>query len=78
MKFAFPIIAIEFITETGMGILTRAVPNVNIFSVGIQFKLVVGFVVLFLISPVFGIFCDGLFSQMFSGMAGVLRLITVN
>lgn len=78
VKFAFPIIAIEFITETGMGILTRAVPSLNIFSIGIQLKLAVGIAVLLLISPVFGIFCDGLYNQMFSGMAGVLRLITVN
>jgi len=78
VKFAFPVIAIEFITETGMGILTRAVPNINVFSVGIQFKVVVGLLVLLLVSPSFGLFCDGLYNQMFSGIAGILRLMTVD
>lgn len=78
IKFAFPIIAIEFISETGLGVLTRAVPNLNIFSVGIQLKVIIGFLVLFLISPVFGLFCDGLYTQMFSSAVSVLRLVTVN
>ncbi len=77
LKFAFPIIALEFITEMGMGVLTRTVPNINVFSVGIQLRLIVGFAVLFLISPVFGSFCDQLFSQMYTGIAGAIRLVAV-
>jgi flagellar biosynthetic protein FliR len=61
-----------------MGILTRAVPSLNIFSIGIQLKLIVGFGVLILLSPVFGLFCDSLYSQMFTSIAGILRMATVS
>lgn len=42
-KLAMPIMAIEFITELGVGILMKAVPQINIFAVNIQLKVFVGF-----------------------------------
>lgn len=75
VKFALPIIAVQFITETGLGVLTRAVPNINIFSVGIQLKLIVGILILVLMAPAFGAFCDSVFTQMFTDMAKAIRLL---
>lgn len=75
LKFAMPIITIELVTELGLGVLTRVVPNINIFSVGIQLKLIVGLVVLLLMAPVFGSFCDELFMKMFDNLLKVLRQV---
>lgn len=75
VKFAFPIIAIEFIAETGLGVLTRTVPNINVFSVGIQLKLFIGLLVMLLLSPIFGLFCDELYNKMFTGITGILRMM---
>jgi len=73
LKFALPIIAIEFFTEMGLGIMSRAVPSINILAVGIQLKMLVGLLILGILSPIFGTFCDQLFSNMFVGIAGVLN-----
>lgn len=78
LKFAMPIIAIELISEIGMGVLTRAVPHINVFSVGIQLKLLIGLLVLVMISPLLGSFCDQLYSTMFADISRVLRLISTS
>lgn len=52
MQFAFPIIAIELLTETSVGILMKMIPQINVFVVNIQAKIVIGFLMmLFLFSP---------------------------
>ncbi|MGB5824025.1 MAG: flagellar biosynthetic protein FliR [Proteocatella sp.] len=52
VKLAFPIIAIEFLTEMGVGILMKAIPQINVFVVNIQAKIIIGFIVLiFMFSP---------------------------
>ncbi len=75
LKFAMPIITIELVTELGLGVLTRVVPNINVFSVGIQLKLIVGLIVLLLMAPVFGSFCDELFIMMFDNIFKVISKV---
>jgi len=75
LKLALPVIAIELIFELGLGVLTRVVPHINIFSVGIQLKLAAGFTVLLIMAPVFGSFCDELYSLMFGNILKALRHI---
>lgn len=72
-KFALPIIGIQFITEIGLGVLTRAVPHVNIFSIGFQAKLIVGILMIVLIAPAYGNFCDTVFTEMFTDMTKALN-----
>ena len=52
VRFAFPIIAIEFLVEVAVGIMMKMAPQVNVFVINIQIKIAVGFLVLlFLLSP---------------------------
>lgn len=52
VRFAFPIIAIEFLVEVAVGIMMKVAPQVNVFVINIQIKIAVGFLVLlFLLSP---------------------------
>lgn len=52
MKFAFPLIAIELLTEAAVGILMKMIPQINVFVVNIQAKIIIGFLMLiFLFSP---------------------------
>lgn len=52
IKFAFPILAAEFLVEIGVGILNKIVPQINIFVINIQLKVIVGLALLvFLVSP---------------------------
>jgi len=49
-----------------MGILTRAIPQINAYMMGIPVKILAGFAVLLLMQPVYIGFCDGVFEKMIS------------
>lgn len=52
MQFAFPLIAMELLSEAAMGILMRVVPQINVFAVNFQVKILVGlFMLLLIFSP---------------------------
>ncbi|WP_352398904.1 flagellar biosynthetic protein FliR [[Clostridium] aminophilum] len=52
LQFAFPIIAIELLTEVALGILMRVIPQINMFSINFQMKIIVGLAMLvFLYNP---------------------------
>nr|WP_322101232.1 flagellar biosynthetic protein FliR [Sporofaciens musculi] len=42
VKLALPMIAAEFLVEMGVGILNKVVPQISIFVINIQMKLIVG------------------------------------
>ncbi len=53
IKLAMPILATQFLMEIGVGILMKAIPQINVFVVNIQAKLFVGLLLLvFIFSPV--------------------------
>lgn len=53
MKLAFPILIIVFLTEMGVGILMKAIPQINVFVVNIQAKIIIGMIILiFMFSPI--------------------------
>ncbi len=68
IKLALPLVAIEIITELGLGILMRTVPQINIFMVGLQLKLLVGLFLLVLILPGVFDFFDAMTSMMFKSI----------
>lgn len=79
VSLMLPVIAVTLIIETAMGILTRAVPQLNAYLVGIPVKVLAGLTVLFMLQPVYITFCDGLFDKLFrvseqvtTGMGGIL------
>ncbi|MFY9329886.1 MAG: flagellar biosynthetic protein FliR [Georgfuchsia sp.] len=51
LMLALPILAALLITNLSLGILTRAAPQLNLFSVGFPVTLMLGFAVLFLALP---------------------------
>jgi len=51
IQVAIPIIVTELISEFAVGILMRLVPNINVFVINIQIKIMIGFVVIFTLIP---------------------------
>lgn len=52
MQFSFPVIAMELLAEAAMGILMRVVPQINVFAVNFQVKILTGlFMLLLIFSP---------------------------
>ena len=47
-----PILAAELLGQVGMGILMKAIPQINVFSINIELKVLIGLILLLLlISP---------------------------
>ncbi|MDD5867599.1 MAG: flagellar biosynthetic protein FliR [Lachnospiraceae bacterium] len=66
LQFAMPVIVVEFLTEVGIGILMRIVPQINIFAVSFQMKIAVGLVMLMvLFNPMSG-FLTNIWKDMFT------------
>jgi len=63
-KLAFPIMASELVAETGIGVIMRAVPQINVFVVGLQLKIIVGLIVMIVSAPISVWFFDGMLYQM--------------
>ncbi|MDK2942488.1 MAG: flagellar biosynthesis protein FliR [Acetobacterium sp.] len=51
LQVAIPIIVTELISEFAVGMLMRLVPNINVFVINIQIKVMIGFVVIFTLIP---------------------------
>lgn len=75
VQMAFPIIALEFIGEAGVGILMKTIPQINVFAVNIQTKIFIGLVaIVFLIAPM-GDFVHNLILEMIEQIREVVALL---
>ena len=53
LQLAFPILAMELVTESAVGILMRIIPQINVFAVNFQLKIIVGLMMLlYMFSPI--------------------------
>ena len=60
VKLALPVIVVEIIVTFAVGILMRIIPQINVFVVNIQFKLLIGMFVLLVLVPSFVGFIENL------------------
>ena len=52
IKLGLPILGAELLGQIGMGVLMKAIPQINVFAINIELKVLVGlFMLLFLIGP---------------------------
>lgn len=53
VKLSLPILAAELLGQVGMGILMKVIPQINVFAINIELKVIVGLVMLLLlVSPI--------------------------
>lgn len=48
VKLAMPILAAELMGQVGMGILMKAIPQINVFAINIELKVIIGLVLIML------------------------------
>ncbi|MFD0680137.1 MULTISPECIES: flagellar biosynthetic protein FliR [unclassified Paenibacillus] len=53
LQMASPVIVALFLTDIGLGLLTRVAPQFNIFVIGAPLKMIIGFVLLILLFPAY-------------------------
>ena len=75
MKIAMPITFAILLTNVGLGILSRTMPQMNIFVVGIPMQLMIGIVVLSMIIPFYVLFLDVLFNEMYGNISLAIRAL---
>lgn len=65
LKLAMPLVAVELIMEAGIGILMKAIPQIQVFSVNVQLKILVGFLLIMMLVPTFSTFIEKILILMF-------------
>lgn len=74
-QMAFPIVGSLFLVDVGLGMVSRAVPQMNVFVVGMPLKILVGLLLLTVFMGVFFMIVQRLFDQMILAMRTLLQLL---
>lgn len=49
IKLSLPVLAAELMGQVGMGILMKAIPQINVFAINIEFKVLIGLLLVYLL-----------------------------
>ncbi|MGG1551153.1 flagellar biosynthetic protein FliR [Paenibacillus ferrarius] len=74
-QLAAPVVAALFLTDLGLGLLTRVAPQFNIFVVGAPLKMILGFFILIFLFPELISQFQQLFGTAFDYVGKMLQLI---
>ncbi|NLW24704.1 MAG: flagellar type III secretion system protein FliR [Clostridia bacterium] len=75
LKLAAPLVGALFITDFVMGIIARTVPQMNVFLVGMPAKILIGFLLMFLILPFYIYLLNALFEGSLQDIFRGLRVL---
>lgn len=75
MKIAMPITFAILLTNVGLGIMARTMPQMNIFVVGIPMQLMIGTTMLSMVLPFYLLFLDVIFNEMYANISIALKAI---
>lgn len=75
IRFSIPIIAAEMLVEVGIGILNKAVPQISVFVINIQIKLIVGLGLLFIMFSPIGEYLNKIMTTMMKTIQGILTFL---
>ena len=75
MKIAMPVTFAILLTNVGMGILARTMPQMNIFVVGIPLQLTIGTSMLSMVLPFYILFLDVIFNAMYANISIALKAL---
>lgn len=75
VKLSVPILAMELIGEVGVGILMKVIPQINVFIVNIQVKVLVGTYLLLVLCVPMGAFFGDIIDMMIRSVGRILTLM---
>ncbi len=76
LRLAFPIIAFMLIVEVSIGILMKIIPQINLFVLSIQLRVIIGILMLMVVFSPIGDFLGGLVSDMIYEMEYLLTTLS--
>lgn len=75
MHLAIPFMAASFIMEIAMGVLMKLIPQINVFSVQFQFKIILGLGLLFMFAVPTADFIQSYINEVFVQMQNLLKIL---
>lgn len=75
VKLSLPVLAAELLGEVGMGILMKAIPQINVFVINIELKVVVGLLLVFVLLSPFNEFLLAAEREMLDQVGRILTLL---
>ncbi|MCH5185383.1 MAG: flagellar biosynthetic protein FliR [Oscillospiraceae bacterium] len=70
-QIAMPVLIAEMIAEILLGVIMKAIPNVNFFAIGFPVKVAMGLIIMMAVIPVFAAISNKIFEEMY----GVIQKI---
>lgn len=75
VKLCLPILAAELVGQLGMGVLMKVIPQINVFAINIELKVMIGLVMLWMLITPFSEFLLQAESSMLSALSEMLALV---
>ncbi|WP_168122239.1 flagellar biosynthetic protein FliR [Paenibacillus sp. HB172176] len=75
VQIASPLVVAMFLTDLGLGFLTKTAPQFNVFVIGIPLKIIVGLFLLILLLPGMSVIFEKLFSIMFDSLEQLFGVV---
>ncbi len=72
LKLCMPVLAAELIAQLGMGVLMKVIPQINVFAINVELKVIIGLGLLFLLIAPFSEFLLEAESAMLDHISRVL------
>ncbi|MCL5677315.1 MAG: flagellar biosynthetic protein FliR, partial [Firmicutes bacterium] len=76
VKLAAPVIGALFLANLALGIISRTVPQLNLFVVGLPVKLGAGLLLMAVVMPMYLGILEGLFGRMFADLSRILSTMS--
>nr|WP_231038445.1 flagellar biosynthetic protein FliR [Pectinatus haikarae] len=76
LKLALPVLFAILLTNVGLGVLARTMPQMNIFVVGIPAQIIIGIFVIGIMLPFYALFLDVIFNELYGDITAMLRAIS--
>ncbi len=76
IKMSFPILAAEVLGQVGMGVLMKVIPQINVFAINIELKVIIGLVMLMLLLAPISDYMLEIESKMLRELELALQLMT--
>ena len=74
VKLCLPILAAELLGQIGMGVLMKVIPQINVFSINIELKVIIGLIMIFLLISPFSEFFLKIETQMLDSLKNIMTL----
>lgn len=76
LRLTLPFIAAEFVLELSMGVLMKLIPQIHVFVINIQFKLLLGILLLLAFSSPIASFVDNYMRIMWENLQRAFLALT--